>query len=124
MRGRCTRWEGPGGEPTHTTAFREEFGHVPLPFRSCYGSSPVTAFSDVEIPPDRAVKTPTAPIVMTARTTPYSAIVWPSCFRHIAREKSSHSEYDWNIPFTSSRAIEGYGVASAPGTPRGGETRS
>src|SRR5437763_6520371 len=44
------------------------------------------------MPPDSAVKTATAPIVITARTTPYSAIVWPSSLRQCVRRSSNHSE--------------------------------
>src|SRR2546421_12111159 len=44
------------------------------------------------MPPDSAVKTATAPIVITARTPPYSAIVWPSSLRQCVRRSSNHSE--------------------------------
>jgi hypothetical protein len=40
-----------------------------------FGSSPVTWLIAPEIPPDKSVKAAIAPTVMTARTTPYSAIV-------------------------------------------------
>src|SRR5437764_9631694 len=40
-----------------------------------YGSSFVTLLIEALMPPESAVKTATAPIVITARTTPYSAIV-------------------------------------------------
>src|ERR1051325_3875479 len=46
------------------------------------------------MPPESAVKTPTAPIVMTASTTPYSAIVWPSCLRQCRRASSTHSDQE------------------------------
>src|SRR2546423_12491603 len=76
-------------------------------FRSChpatpYGSSDVTLLIAFEIPPDSAVKATIAPMVITARTTPYSAIVWPSSLRHFWRAKSSHQEMNMCL-FTSSR---------------------
>jgi len=51
----------------------------------------VTLLIELLIPPESAVKTPTAPIVITASTTPYSAIVWPSCLRQNSRVNSSQS---------------------------------
>src|SRR5919199_2580232 len=58
--------------------------HVPAPpfvgrgsvVRSVYlGSRPMTRLRAPLMPPESVEKTPTAPIVITARTTPYSAIV-------------------------------------------------
>jgi hypothetical protein len=43
------------------------------------------------IPPCSAVKAATVRTQTTARTTPYSAIVWPSSFRMLPRTKSNHS---------------------------------
>src|SRR5207302_8551243 len=59
--------------------------------RSIYlGSRPMTRLSAPLMPPESAVKTATAPIVITARTTPYSAIVWPSSRFQCVRTSSSH----------------------------------
>src|SRR4051794_40269931 len=44
------------------------------------------------MPPERAVNATTAPIVMTASTTPYSAIVCPSSFFQFSRANAIHSE--------------------------------
>src|SRR5438874_8439730 len=43
------------------------------------------------MPPARRTSVATIPSVITARTTPYSAIVWPSSFRQLARAYSSHA---------------------------------
>src|SRR5437879_4432377 len=43
------------------------------------------------MPPASRTSVATIPSVITARTTPYSAIVWPSSFRQLARTYSSHA---------------------------------
>src|SRR4029453_6923498 len=51
---------------------------APPPAGVNYGSSATTALIASSMRPPRARKAPTAAIVITPRTTPYSAIVWPS----------------------------------------------
>ena len=63
------------------------------------------------MPPDNAVNTATAPTVMTASTTPYSAIVWPSLRRAITRTKLIHSEkvtwiFTSFVAFGASRRVD------------------
>src|SRR6266511_1751409 len=53
----------------------------------------VTLFTAPEIPPERAVKTATVTSTTSARTTAYSAIVWPSspCWKVLRRLRRGES---------------------------------
>src|ERR671935_233531 len=66
----------------------------------------VTLLIAFVIPPDRAVKATSTPRAITARTTPYSAIVWPSSTANRARKYATQSLNDIrnSPPFSCSSA--------------------